>query len=146
MNPLKRIRVEAYMSQKEAASIAGVTEQVVLKVEQGLYPTMPPSMLRAYSTISGDTPAELEYRYEKWIDDELRLVRLPVGSIHIATPGEFIIWRNQVCKLNEVPDTVNSFCKLFKLNPYIIQKFEAGRLKQTPMQLQERIAYIKGEF
>lgn len=145
MNPIKQIREEAHLSQREAASIAGITEQVVLKSEQGMYPTLPPSILEAFATISGETKQTIEFRYEKWIDDELRKVKLPV-TINIEHPSEFLHFRSVVTKLNDVPDTTNSFCKLFKMNPYVIQKFEAGRLKQTPLQLVERIAYIKGEF
>lgn len=145
INPLKQMREEAHLSQREAASIAGITEQVILKAENGVYPTLPPSILGAFSTISGESKNVIEYRYEKWIDEELRKVKLPSVGIP-STPEEYISFRAQVAKLNEVPDTDNAFAKLFKINPYVIQKFSAGRLKQTPLQLVERIAYIKGEF
>jgi DNA-binding XRE family transcriptional regulator len=145
MNPIKEIREGAHLSQREAASIAGITEQVVLKAEHGMYPTLPPSILKAFASISGEEANTIEYRYEKWIDEELRKIKLP-SSVDIAHPSEFLHFRSVVTKLNGVPDTTNSFCKLFKMNPYVIQKFEGGRLKQTPLQLVERIAYIKGEF
>lgn len=144
MNPLKQIRESAHLTQREAASIAGITEQVVLKAENGMYPTLPPSILGAFASISGEAKEVIEYRYEAWIDQELRKVKL--SSVGFETPESFIVWRGIVCKMNDVPDTTNSFAKLFKINPYVIQKFEAGRLKQTPLQLVERIAYIKGEF
>ena len=145
MNPIKLIRESNHLSQKAAASLCGITEQVILKTEQGLYPTMPPSVLGAFAELGGCTQNELEYRYEKWIDEELLKVKLPT-TIDIAHPSEFLHFRTIVCGINNMPDSVNAFCKLFKMNPYVIQKFEAGRLKQTPLQLVERIAYIKGEF
>jgi transcriptional regulator with XRE-family HTH domain len=146
MNPLKELRIAYHLSQREAASICGITEQVILKTEQGLYPTMPPSVLYAFSAYVQVTPESLESEYEYWINAELLKVKLPVGLPTPRTPAEFLQWRGHVCLLNKVPDTLNSFCKLFKINPYVMQKFEAGKLKQTPLQLVERIAFIRGEF
>lgn len=142
VNPIKEIRVNHNQTQKSLASIAGITEQVILKAEAGLYPTLPPSVLRALATVSGESKDSIESKYEAWIDSELRSVVLPKHT-GFETPAGFIGWRSVVCRMNDVADNTNSFCKLFKMNPYVIQKFEAGKLKQTPMQLVERIAFIR---
>ncbi len=145
-NPVKDARLSVGLTQREMASLAGVTEQVVLKTEQGLYPSIPPSMYGVLKVL--DPNADLDqvaFQYENWILQELGHVKLPsVGSYD--TPVGFISWRAHVCLLNNVQNSVSGFCKLMKINPYVIQKYEAGRLKQTPVQLVERIAYIKGEW
>lgn len=148
-NPVKKIRKDLNLTQREAASIAGVTEQVILKTEQGLYPTMPPSVLYSFGHLSNLSVGLIEAMYEDWINQELRTVKLPqaVGLYDAWTSRyEFRGWRTVVCRLNDVSDTVNSFCKLFKMNPYVIQKYESGKLKQTPLQLVERVAYMRGEL
>lgn len=137
------------MSQREAAVICEVTEQVVLKTEQGLYPTIPPSVLFAFSNLSNLSVGLIEASYEDWIMQELRKVALPKNTFMTdfwQSATTFREWRGLVCALNDVPNSVNSFCKLFKMNPYVIQKYEGGKLKSTPVQLTERVAYMKGEM
>jgi DNA-binding XRE family transcriptional regulator len=149
-NPIKTIRSEAHKTQHEYASIAGVTEQVVMKTEQGLYPNIPPSILRVAAMLAGQRAYAIEEEYEAWIQEELRHVKLPpsVGRTNQIpkTPAEFIKWRKAVCELNDEPNSVVALAKLLKINPYVIQKFEAGRMKQTPMQIAERVAFIRGDF
>ncbi len=148
-NPIKRLRTELGMTQSTAASIAGVTEQVILKTEQGLYPTMPPSVLYSFAELSGLSVGIIAAMYDDWINEALLTVKLPqaVGLDEAyLNRFEFHGWKTVVCRLNGVPDTVNSFCKLFKMNPYVIQKYESGKLKQAPLQLVERVAFIKGEL
>lgn len=146
VNPIKRIRETAGKTQKDYASLAGITEQVVLKVEQGLYPTLPPSIHRVAAMLSiTETMEGIEDEYEEWIKQELKSVKLP-NTILPVSPSDMVTWRSIVCRLNEQPNSVVALCKLLKINPYVIQKFEAGRMKQTPLQLAERIAYIKGEW
>lgn len=145
-NPIKILRISCGLTQRALASLAGVTEQVVLKTEQGLYPAIPPSMYAVARVLDPSINLEaLAFTYENWILQELDTVRLPPTN-NYGTPNEFIQWRAHLCLLNKVPNSVNSFCKLMKINPYVIQKYEAGRLKQVPVQLIERIAYIKGEW
>lgn len=148
-NPVKTLRVSCGLTQRALASLAGVTEQVVLKTEQGLYPSIPPSMYAVARVLDPSIDLDvMAFQYEQWILQELNTVRLPLASesVQYDTPVGFINWRAHVCLLNHVQNSVNGFCKLMKINPYVIQKYEAGRLKQVPVQLIERIAYIKGEW
>lgn len=147
-NPIKAIRDELHLTQKEAASLCGVTEQVILKTEQGLYPTIGPSVLLSMAELSGVSVGIIEAQYEEWLQQELKTVKLLPPEMDQAYKDfrNFPLWREMTCHLNGVPNSVNSLCKLFKLNPYVIQKYEAGRLKQAPLQLEERIAYIRGTF
>lgn len=149
-NPIKKIREELNLTQKEYAKLACVTEQVVLKAEQGLYPTLPPSIMRVAVTESNLSVGLIEAMYEDWILQELRDVKLPTtfvpSQVGFYTPDQFIGWRAVVCRMNGVPNSVNGFCKLFKINPYVIQKYEGGKMKSIPLQLVERIAFIRGEL
>jgi transcriptional regulator with XRE-family HTH domain len=145
-NPIKILRMELGLTQGALASIAGITEQVILKSEQGLYPTLPPTVLRALSKVTGISESNIEAQYEEWINSELKLVELPPATLKFDTPESFLLWKAELCTLNEVPNSVVAVCKLLKINPYVIQKYEAGRLKQTPLQLVERVAFIRGVF
>lgn len=145
MNPIKTIRTTRNITQHEFANIAGVGEQVVMKTELGLYPNIPPSVLRVAAQL-GQIPASVvEADYQAWIKEELRSVKLPNTPLP-KTPKEFIKWRHTLCGLNDEPDSQYALARLLKLNPYVIQKYEAGKMKQTPLQIAERVALIRGDF
>lgn len=156
IHPIKKYRTEANLSQKELAAMAGITEQVILKAEQGLYPTLPPSVLRAMRELTGKSFTEIEDEYEAWNLEELTHVVLPVSSAshtsvgippseerQLRDPMLFKHWMHLVCDLNDVPTNVNAFCKLLKIHPYVIQKWTAGKMKEVPAQLLERVSYIR---
>lgn len=144
MNPLRAYRDEYHLSQRALASLCGITEQVILKAEQGVFPTVPPSILAGLNTLTGDSKEDIEKSYEDWINRELHKVKLPVGRN--GSIRDFVLfryWMTQVCNMNEVPDTVNSFCSLIKIHPYVIQKWIGGKMKEVPQQLVERVDYIR---
>ena len=146
MNPIKAYRTEYHLSQRDLASLCGITEQVVLKAEQGVFPTMPPSLLEGLYTLTGDSKVNIEKSYEDWIKRELVSVGLPDRSNdrmlldHIIFKDSYL---PQVCSINNVPITINSFCSIIKIHPYVIQKYVSGKMKETPRQLLERIEYIR---
>lgn len=145
MNPIKSYREEYHLSQRALASLCGITEQVILKSEQGVFPTLPPAVLNGIATLTGDSAIHIEQSYEDWVKRELAKVDLP----HPAQDGyirDFLLfktWMRDVCILNGAPDTVNSFCGIIKLHPYVIQKWIAGKMKEVPRQLVERVQYIR---
>ena len=146
MNPIKAYRAEYHLSQRDLSSLCGITEQVVLKAEQGVFPTMPPSLLEGLATLTGDSKTHIEQSYEDWIKRELRTVDLP-DSLSDKLLRDHILFKDSylpaVCRLNNVPVTINSFCALIKIHPYVIQKYVSGKMKETPRQLLERIEYIR---
>jgi hypothetical protein len=117
-----------------------------LKAEQGVFPTMPPALLNGLSTLTGDSKTNIEQSYEDWIKRELRNVDLPNASMDNLL-RDFILFKDkylpEVCRINNSPITVSSFCALVKIHPYVIQKFISGKMKETPRQLLERIEYIR---
>lgn len=147
-NPIRKIRTELRLTQNDAAVIADVTEQVILKAEQGLYPTLPPSVLFTFSNLSNLSVGIIEAMYEDWINQELLKVKLPVGSLKDAwkSADTFAEWRDAACSINKVHNSINGLAKLLKLNPYVLQKYKDGKLKATPLQLVERISFIEGAF
>lgn len=146
MNPIKAYRNEYHLSQRDLSSLCGVTEQVVLKAEQGVFPTMPPSLLEGLHSLSGDSKTNIELSYEDWIKRELRNVELPDYSADNLL-RDFILFKDRympdVCKLNNVPISVSSFCATLKIHPYVIQKYISGKMKETPRQLLDRVYYIR---
>ena len=144
MNPLKAYREEYHLSQRALASLCGITEQVVLKAEQGVFPTVPPSLLYGLATLTEDSAAAIELSYEDWIKRELARVTLPTrGDNRISDYLLFKDWMVEVCRINSVPHTINSFCSLIKIHPYVIQKYVGGKMKEVPQQLIERVKYIR---
>ncbi len=146
MNPIKAYRAEYHLSQRDLASLCGVTEQVVLKAEQGVFPTMPPSLLEGIHTLSGDSKINIEASYEDWIKRELSNVGLPDRD-HDRMLVDYIIFKDrylpEVCRINSVPVSISGFCSIVKIHPYVIQKYVSGKMKETPRQLLERIEYIR---
>lgn len=146
MNPIKAYREEFHLSQRALASLCGITEQIILKVEQGVFPTLPPAVLKGLSTLTEDSQSNIEASYEDWIKRELKTVTLPAGRDGaIRDCLLFKTWMEEVCELNEVAPTINAFCGVIKLHPYVIQKWVAGKMKEVPRQLVERVRFIRGE-
>ena len=145
-NPVKEVREEHNLTQKAMASLAGVTEQVVLRAESGMFGELPPSIIQAVRTLTGDDSDEITETYKNWVEYELKQVRLPDGSADkmVLDRETFIEWMNTVCAMNDTPSTSVGFCKLFKMHPYVIDKWIGGRLKSAPIQLIQRLAHMRG--
>lgn len=146
MNPIKRVREENKLTIRAFASLAGVGEQVIIKAESGMGASLPPSIIQAINILTGDTPDDIMAEYEEWIQQELKEVKLPSGQSDrmILDRVTFVDWKESVCALNGMPNTTVGFCKLFKLHPYVIDKWESGKLKSAPLQLVQRLAHMRG--
>lgn len=146
MNPIKEVRLDHNLTQKAFASLAGVTEQIVIRAESGMFGTLPPSMINAIKVFTGESSLVIVDKYEAWVEKELKEVKLPAGSSDnmILERISFIDWKVVVCSLNNVPPTTVGFCKLFKMHPHVIDKWESGKLKSPPLQLVQRLAHMRG--
>ena len=146
MNPIKKVREESKLTMKAFASLAGVTEQNVVRAESGMFGSLPPSILKAVRALTGLDERDTLAAYEEWVEEELKNVRLPDphSDRMILDRVSFIEWKNNVCTLNDMPHTTVAFCKLFKLHPYVIDKWEGGKLKSAPLQLVQRLAHMRG--
>lgn len=111
-----------------------------------MFGTLPPSVVKAVQTFTGESYNDIVNTYERWVDKELMEVVLPHPEADslIADPESFKNWKSTVCLLNDVPSTTVGFCKVFKLHPYVIEKWESGKMKQPPIQLVQRLAHMRG--
>lgn len=146
INPIKKVREEHHLTMKALASLAGVTEQNIVRAEGGMFGSLPPSIIDAISTLTGEKPERINMEYETWVAQELMEVKLPSGQSDkmILDRSTFIEWKAAVCALNDVPNTTVGFCKVFKMHPYVIDKWESGKLKSAPLQLIQRLAHMRG--
>jgi len=146
MNPIKEVREQNKLTMKAFASLAGIGEQNVVKAEAGMGASLPPSIVEVICRLTGETPTQVMDNYEAWIQQELSEVKLPPASsdFMVANREQFTEWKNTVCYLNQVPNTTVGFCKIFKLHPYVIDKWESGKLKSAPLQLVQRLARMRG--
>lgn len=128
------------------ASLAGVTEQVVIRAESGMFGSLPPAVIEAIRVLTGDSSEDITKAYDEWVNIELSQVILPEPEYDkaILNGDDFIGWMATVCGLNDVPNTSVGFCKLFKMHPYVIDKWISGRLKSAPIQLIQRLAHMRG--
>lgn len=146
MNPVKKVREESHLTMKAFASLAGVTEQNVVRAEGGMFGSLPPSIIEAIKALTGLAYEDIVAAYEEWVEAELKEVKLPHPSSDkmILDRATFVDWKYTVCALNDTPNTTVGFCKLFKMHPYVIDKWESGKLKSAPLQLVQRLAHMRG--
>lgn len=143
-NPVKEIRSEYKLTQVALASICGVTSQVIQKVESGAFYEIPANVLKALVSLTGRSALSITDDYEEWAVGELATVKLPTKEhMHYERPDLFRLWRGLICEINDVPDTIIAFATLFKIHPYVIEKFEKGRMDKVPKQLVERVRQIE---
>jgi len=93
-NPLRELRVELALTQEQTAQIAGVTRQVVLGAEQGLYAVPPRSLVDALTTLIGGTgrPDDLlrqiiEDKYYDWVSKKRAANRKYFAGVDLSGPG-----------------------------------------------------------
>lgn len=144
INPIKQIRLDHKLTQKDMASLAGVSPGVVTKTEAGVYPEVPPNLLKAIYTLTGRPTVWAVDEYEAWILEKLSTVKMPKWFPFPENNDPKIMkeFRREVCALNEVPNTIIAFSTLLSIHPYVIEKFEKGRMKEVPKQLVERVTQI----
>lgn len=151
MNPIKKFREEQNLTQVDLAKLANVSISVVSRVENGTFANVPPSITNAIKHLCGGfhhyaDSSNLLRDYVRWVNDELTQIKLPnplIDPDRSMTPEQFAVWRSVVCKLNGVADTAISFAGLFKLNIYVVDKWEKGTMKQIPSQILERVDYVR---
>lgn len=146
MNPVKEVRTAHKLTMKAFASLAGITEQNVVKAEAGMGASLPPSIVDTIARLTGDPVVVIMDKYEQWIDKELKHVELPSAKHDYMAVDQklFKEWKDSVCVMNGVPETTVGFCKVFKLHPYVIDKWESGKLKSAPLQLVQRLSRMRG--
>lgn len=149
-NPVKVAREENNLSQNAFASLAGVTPQVVVRSELGMYPELNPTIERTIRTLTGKPDTEIEREYQLYILSELATVKLPLSipldaetlRRQISTIEGMLQFRKDLTSANEVSDSNYSLCKLLKVHIYPIERFLKGRKDTPPIQILERMEEI----
>lgn len=62
LNPLKRLRLELNLTQQQVVELAGVSQQLVVRAEQGLFPGPPPAYLNFLCDRNSPVVAIKDYR------------------------------------------------------------------------------------
>jgi DNA-binding XRE family transcriptional regulator len=139
-NPVAEFREENSLTQEQLANYAGVTRQVVTKVEAGLFDYIPPSIMNVITAYRGAEGLASEREYIQWIDQEVKALDKgifpPVGKEAMYTPipiKTFIDWRYHIS------ESVNGFCTLLKIQPIIISNYEKGKTQNLPEILKTRL-------
>lgn len=142
-NPVKEIRQDHKLTQQALASLCGVTAQVIQKVESGAFYDIPINVLKALASLTDRSSLSIADDYQEWAVGELAQVALPPLRGSYDTPESFKEFRETVCSANDIPNTIIAFATLFKIHPFVIEKYEKGRMKDTPRQLIERVNQIE---
>lgn len=153
---LRDLRTSAGVTQIGLARKAGVSKQHIMRIEQGLYSSVPETILDVYSTISSNsefgflTVTELERRYEAELAVRYEELRQDIQDRAIAAGG----WQNLLDSLQAQPtkgrrsgnnllyfrswlgfDSQIDFCRTFAAHPATVRNYEQGRSRRLPRDL-----------
>ena len=146
-NPIKVIRENHNLSQKAFASLAGVTENIVVRSELGMFPEMNPSIFSTLKVLEPNKdPLRILDEYELFILASLANVKMPYypKKPELDSIDDMLHFRKALTEANDVSNTNYSMCKLLKVNIYPLDRFLKGRQDEAPSNIYERILRIKG--
>lgn len=143
-NPLKEIREKNNLTLKEFGSLAGVSEQLVIRNENGLFTDINPSILKTCMYLDTVREQELKDRYDKYIMSSLANVTLPYVPKRgdLDNLDDMLEFRKALTEANDMSDSNYSMCKLLKIHLYPIERFTKGRKDTAPVNLYDRIEQI----
>ncbi len=120
MNPIKLSRLQEGVTQAQLANLAGITPQVVLKAEQGLYGLLPPSLLPPVARYLFCSEAEVQALYRNF-QAETRLNNRGLILENLAGIGTSLTFK----EFREiVGGSVAGFCRVLCLHPAQWQRLE----------------------
>ena len=146
-NPVKAIREKHNLSQKAFASLAGVTDNVVVRSELGMFPEMNPSIYVALQSLEPNmNPLNILDDYQLYILGSLANVAMPYypNQPELDTIEAMEKFRKDLTEANNMSDSNYSMCKLLKVHLYPLDRFLAGRKDTAPIHIYERVRQIKG--
>ncbi len=134
METLRQIRLDNHLTQKALADIAtDITRHAVLRMEQHVYPTPLPSVIRALHEISGLSENVLSEQYMREVHEN----RVESGKdwaldtltreIFFYDPGNrhpFREFRERIAYRAEMPASAIQFCIAFSIHPYTLSEYE----------------------
>lgn len=152
VNPIQKFVNEYYKHRSGITGFAkdiNVGYQTIHKATMGLHSHIPPRLLDHMAKTSGVPKEEWEKDYADWVDKELRILLLDIRTGKIEAEAFFV----PSSKLAETYPTFSDwrrslsysqidFCKTFLLHQAIIQRYEAGLMKNLPESLKDRVRFI----
>lgn len=142
-HPIVEFRKEHHISQDELANTCGITRQILVFAEQGIYPELPPSIIDGIKDEYGLlSTADFQEKNTAYIRQELDALDIRPwlghtnGDPDMVPANSFVEWRNLIS------DSVTNFGKLIKIQPITIRKYESGKTHNLPIQLVERLRYF----
>jgi transcriptional regulator with XRE-family HTH domain len=142
-HPLVTFRNSHHLSQDDLANLCGITKQIVTFAEQGIYPELPPAIMKGIRDEYGLFATEgFQEKNSTYIRQELDKLDISVWlGIHNGDPDvvparSFVEWRSLISS------SVTNFGKLVKIQPITIRKYESGKTHNLPIQLEERLKYF----
>jgi DNA-binding XRE family transcriptional regulator len=115
MNPVKKYRQNAHLTQQELADKIGVTRQTIVDTEQGLFPLIPP-------TIKATLPANLNLAedYRDWVRQERQrnTDRFAPELTHVHSFQDYV---------NEVGGSTRGFCRVLVIQTSIVRDYISKR-------------------
>ena len=137
-HPLVVFRNQHHLSQDDLANLCGITKQIVTFAEQGIYPELPPAIMKGIQNEYGLFATEsFQTKSKEYIQQEL--AKLDISSwINPEFPNDvparsFVEWRSRIA------GSVTNFGKVIKIQPITIRKYESGKTHNLPIQLEERL-------
>lgn len=151
INPITEFREEHKLDQKDLAEYAGITSQVILRAEQGLYNSLPPSVAYAIGMLDRDAAFTIGEDYRKWQILKLEANRARIGELmpnKYIMPGKLRLEGDTDSIASFVDfryrfsESVMGFCKLFLIQQSIVSKYETGKMDNIPEIILERLDYL----
>lgn len=138
VNITKKIRLENDMGLQTFAGYAGVSQQIVLRTDQGVYADIPISILTALLELSRITSNDLKIKYAQYIKEHRLWAQAekplnPNHILHADSPLHPLVSWRILCGY----ESRMSFCTAFCLHSSTITRFEAGEAKSVPHILKE---------
>lgn len=150
-NPVERYAHEEFPvdSITRLAKSAGVTYGTVHKTIQGLYNSIPASLV-TYIAKHSDYPASYwQEQYKGWqmrqllkLGQDIKEGRIEASALFVQakdlgrTYGSFKDWRSSL-SYSQI-----DFCKTFLLHQTIINNYENGKMKSLPISIKERLHFL----
>lgn len=147
INPIRTARASENKSQKELASIIGVSRPFVTRAEQGCYETPGTPLTHYCAKVLGVSPAKVHEMYFAFQRAQRRLtmenkfdikpLTAPPGAAETSNRPKCLTFNHELFKdwREQYWNTVTSFCIDMCIHPYSASHYESGDMYSMPEQI-----------
>lgn len=138
-NPAYLAYIDSKKSYRELAKIYGIQVPVLQHAISGAMPHLSPRLCAIFSDITGLPEVVISFRYDRYAVYSFNMIELPEKPLNPeSTVQEWRAWRKELCRLNEIPDTVIGAASLLHVSFNVITNWEKGKTENLPLQLLSR--------